>query len=129
MIYYMSGGSSSHISGMDALRMQKIYKGEKIMALKEKDKKKWEEALKKLELMEENDEVEDAVMGNSRSKMSWEQGDFIFTRERFIFSCRGILSTANFSIKYSDIRFISKCMTNGLICFLKNPEFPVLKQN
>ena len=43
------------------------------MALKEKDKQKWEEALKKLELMEDNDEVEDAVMGNSRSMMSWDR--------------------------------------------------------
>lgn len=83
------------------------------MALKEKDKQKWKEALKKLELMEENDEVEDAVMGNSRSTMSWEQGDFIFTRERFIFSCRSLIPTSNFSIKYSDIRSISKCMANG----------------
>lgn len=83
------------------------------MALKEKDKQKWEEALKKLELMEDNDEVEDAVMGNSRSMMSWEQGDFIFTKERFIFSCRSLIPTSNFSIKYSDIRSISKCMANG----------------
>lgn len=84
------------------------------MALKEKDKKKWEEALKNLGLMGENDEVEDAVMGNSRSMMAWEQGDFIFTKERFIFSQRGIVKTSDYSIQYSDIRSISKCLANGI---------------
>ncbi len=83
------------------------------MALKEKEKQKWEEALVNLNLMEANDEVEDAVMGNSRSMMSWEQGDFVFTKERFIFSCRSLIPTCNFSIKYSDIRSISKCLANG----------------
>lgn len=84
------------------------------MALKEKEKKKWEEGLKGLGLMDQDDEVEDAVMGNRLEMMTWYKGNFIFTKERFVFRS-GVAGISAFSIKYSDIRSISKCMVSGFI--------------
>ncbi|MBP3702866.1 MAG: hypothetical protein J6I65_03665 [Lachnospiraceae bacterium] len=84
------------------------------MALKEKQRQKWEEVLKELNLMEANDTVEDAVMANNREMMSWYKGNLIFTKERIVFYS-GALGTSTFSIKYSDIRTIGKCMVSGFV--------------
>lgn len=82
------------------------------MANKEKQREKWNKALVELKLMDEQDEVEDWVQANWLEMTlkvfgSWQKGNLIFTKEKLIFTTA--FAVSNFSVKYEDIREITKC--------------------
>lgn len=83
------------------------------MALTEEKKKKWEETLRELNLIDENDSIEEHTQGDYWQLAAQSRGNFFFTKEKFIFVSG--FGVNNFAIKYTDIRAIQKCMLNFFI--------------
>lgn len=83
------------------------------MALTEEKKLEWEQTLRDLKLMEEGDAIEEHTRGDYWFLTSQTRGNFFFTKEKFIFVSG--FGVDNFSIKYSDIREIKKCMISLFI--------------
>jgi hypothetical protein len=80
------------------------------MAVKEKQKQLWNDALRKSNIISESDEVEDGVMANYyESILNGSQGDLLFTKERLVYVAKGLLNK-NVSILYSDVRSLRTCM-------------------
>ena len=80
------------------------------MAVKEKQKQVWNDALRKSNIISESDEVEDGVMANYyESILNGSQGDLLFTKERLVYVAKGLLNK-NVSILYSDVRSLRTCM-------------------
>lgn len=82
------------------------------MALKEKQKEKWQKTLIDLKLMDENDCIVDHVMGDywkiEALRMKKQiRGNFFFTNEKFIFV--GGFGLDNLSFNYTDIISAEKC--------------------
>lgn len=83
------------------------------MALNEQKKQEWEKTLKELELMEEGDVIESHTKGDYWKLGSQTRGNFFFTRDKLVFV--GGFGLDNFSVKYSDMKAIKKCMINFFI--------------
>lgn len=105
------------------------------MANKEKQREKWNKALIDLKLMDEKDEVEDWVQANWLEMTlkvfgSWQKGNLVFTKERLIFTTA--FSVSNFSVKYEDIREISKCSVGlfpmGMVVSVYDSETDSIKK-
>lgn len=101
---------------------------------KEKQKEKWKKALTDLNLMDGTDEVEEWVQANWAEMVlkvigTWQKGTLVFTRERIIFTTA--FAVSNFSIRYEDIRQISKCSVGlfpmGLILSVYDKESDSIK--
>lgn len=105
------------------------------MANKEKQREKWNKALVELKLMDEQDEVEDWVQANWLEMTlkvfgSWQKGNLIFTKEKLIFTTA--FAVSNFSVKYEDIREITKCSVGlfpmGMIVSVYDSESDSIKK-
>ena len=81
------------------------------MALSEKDKASWENALRELQLMDASDEVEAQVVADYYEKVlifrNQVKGNLLFTKQRFVFCSTFGLN--NLSIPYGDIKDITPC--------------------
>lgn len=84
------------------------------MALSEKKKKKWEDTLKELELIDEGDEIlEHSQADYWKQQMigkSQVRGNMFFTKERFVF-CSGF-GIANVSFRYNQIKALRTCFVS-----------------
>lgn len=78
------------------------------MSMNEKQRQEWENTLRKLQLLEDSDSIQEQVMANwCKVFMSQTKGNCFFTNEKFIFVSS--LGFDHFVIRYNDIKEIGKC--------------------
>lgn len=84
------------------------------MKLKPNEVAEWEETLRKLEYMSDDDHIIEHTQGDLWEWMSQTRGNFFFTNEKFIF-IGGLLGASSFVAKYSDIKELKLVNVGGLI--------------
>ena len=84
------------------------------MKLKPNEVAEWEETLRKLEYMSDDDHIIEHTQGDLWEWMSQTRGNFFFTNEKFIF-IGGLLGASSFVAKYSYIKELKLVNVGGLI--------------
>lgn len=85
------------------------------MNLSEKDKKDWIDAMKNLELWDENDDIEEVVRGDYWTLWTSTRGRYFFTRNKVIFISGWGATT--FTAPYTDISAIKKSIVMPFLPF------------
>lgn len=102
------------------------------MALTEEKVKEMEANLREAELMDADDNVEEYIQGDLWSFTGQTRGWFYFTHKRMIFA-GGLLGVENFSIAYTDIKEVKKCMISlfiptGILISAEDPKTGKVKK-
>lgn len=83
------------------------------MAFTEEKKNKWEEKLREMNLLGEDDSIEEQTVGDYWQLTMQTKGNYFFTKEKLIFVSG--FGVSSFVIKYSDIKAIQKSMVSFFI--------------